>query len=195
MLPQKSYQALGFFVVSALLMEQYENSKACYCVRGDLQEVQEGSFETYAPVAMFSSVRHFLILTLISTHLQWFTCSIDFSSAFTQAHLKKPIWVHKPRGFRSLRPGKTCLRLKGSYYGIAEAPRLWFLHLSEAFESLGFARNPIDPCLLMREDCFIIIYVDDCVIAVKRKSIATKLVNDLKSKGFDLTLDASFSDF
>ena len=127
--------------------------KARYCVRGDLQE---GSFETYAPVAIFSSVRLFLFF---STYLQWFTCSIDFSSAFIQARFKNPIWVNIPRGFGSLRPGKTFHCLKRSCYGIAAAPRLWFLQLFEALESLGFARNPIDPCLLMTEDCFIILFM------------------------------------
>jgi hypothetical protein len=28
-----------------------------------------------------------------------------------QAPLPSPIWVHLPRGYRSQRPGRTCLRL------------------------------------------------------------------------------------
>ena len=64
--------------------------KARYCVRGDLEE---GEPETYAPVVAWSSVWLFLVL---STTLGWETCSIDFSSAFVQAHLADPVWIHMP---------------------------------------------------------------------------------------------------
>ena len=62
--------------------------KSRYCCRGDLEE---GSFDTYAPVVAFSTVRLFLVLSLL---LQWPTCSIDFSNAFVQATLDKPVWIH-----------------------------------------------------------------------------------------------------
>ena len=58
--------------------------KGRYCVRGDLQV---GTFETFAPVIAFSTVRLFLILSL---KFEWCTCSIDFSNAFVQAELKNP---------------------------------------------------------------------------------------------------------
>jgi hypothetical protein len=54
--------------------------KARFCVRGDLMR---GVTNTFAPVVAFSTVRIFLIFSLI---LGWFTCSIDFSNAFIQAH-------------------------------------------------------------------------------------------------------------
>jgi hypothetical protein len=63
--------------------------------RGDLEE---GVFDTYAPVVAWSSVRFFLILSLI---LECNTCSIDFSLAFVQAKLEKAVWLHLPRGFKS----------------------------------------------------------------------------------------------
>ena len=68
--------------------------KARYCVRGDLEE---GEPETYAPVVAWSSVRLFLVLSLT---LGWATCSIDFTSAFVQAHLAIPVWIYMPRGFK-----------------------------------------------------------------------------------------------
>ena len=57
--------------------------KARYCVRGDLQE---GEHETFAPVVAWSSIRLFLVLALT---LDWYTCTIDFASAFVQATLKQ----------------------------------------------------------------------------------------------------------
>ena len=55
--------------------------KGRYCVRGDLQK---GDFETFAPVVAFSTVRLFLILSII---LGWKSCSIDFSNAFVHGEL------------------------------------------------------------------------------------------------------------
>jgi hypothetical protein len=70
--------------------------KARYCVRGDLEDVT--GQETFAPVVAWSTVRLFLVLSLT---LKWETCTIDFSSAFVQAPLKDPVWIHLPRGFQS----------------------------------------------------------------------------------------------
>ena len=81
----------------------FKKFKARYCIRGDLQE---GSFDTYAPVVQFSSIRLFLIWSII---FNWYTCSIDFSNAFIQAALKEPTYIHLPRGFRSSRGRNTCL--------------------------------------------------------------------------------------
>ena len=108
----------------------FKKFKARYCIRGDLQE---GDFETYAPVVQFSSVRLFLAWSLM---LGWYTCSIDFSNAFIQATLDDPTFIHLPRGFRASGSRKTCLRLKKSLYGLSVAPRLWYQHLWKALNSL-----------------------------------------------------------
>ncbi len=67
---------------------EVKKDKGHYCVRGDLAETEH---ETFAPVVPWSSVRLFLILTLI---FGWHTCSIDFFNAFVQADINEPIWIH-----------------------------------------------------------------------------------------------------
>jgi hypothetical protein len=69
--------------------------KARFCCRGDLMEAEES---TYAPVVHWPTVRIVLTLAML---FGWVTCSIDFDSAFVQAQLKDPVWIHLPRGFRS----------------------------------------------------------------------------------------------
>ena len=96
--------------------------KARYCVRGDLQE---GDFDTFAPVVAWSSVRIFLILSLMT--LRWTTCSIDFSNAFVQATLEDPVWIHLPRGFSSKHPGRMCLRLEKSVCTAYRSPHVFGL--------------------------------------------------------------------
>lgn len=163
--------------------------KARYCVRGDLQE---GDFETYAPVVAWSTVRLFLVLTMT---LDWYTCSIDFSNAFVQAKLDEPIWIHLPRGFRSERTARSCLRLKRSLYGISVAPRLWSEHLFAALKAEGFTQSEIDPCLFHKKEMLLISYVDDCGIGAARKEDVDEFVRRLIARGFELTREGSFSEF
>jgi Reverse transcriptase (RNA-dependent DNA polymerase) len=68
--------------------EEVQKFNARYCVRGDLQQ---GQFETYAPVVAWATVRLFLTLSLV---LEWKTISIDFANASVQAPLKQPVWIH-----------------------------------------------------------------------------------------------------
>jgi hypothetical protein len=167
----------------------FKKFKARYCIRGDLQE---GEFETYAPVVAFSSVRLFLAWSLM---LNWYTCTIDFSNAFIQASLDEPTFIHLPRGFKSSSNNTTCLRLKKSIYGLSVAPRLWFEHLLKALKELGLRQSQHDPCLLYRKDLIVICHVDDLGLQVPKKEIIDQLILDLKKKGFALTLEGSFAEY
>jgi hypothetical protein len=157
--------------------------------RGDLEQ---GVFQTFAPVVAWSTVRLFLILSLV---LDWHTCSIDFSSAFVQATLEKSVWIHIPRGFQSGRKGKTILRLNKSIYGLSVAPKLWYEHLFKALKEDGFTVSKLDPCLLLKKDMMLVVYVDDVGISAKRKEDVDEMVSRLRKKGFELTREGSFSEF
>ena len=164
--------------------------KARYCVRGDLQTTQQ---ETYAPVVGWSTIRLFLILSIL---LQWDTKAIDFSQAFVQAALSYPIWIHLPRGFHTGTESKKCLKLVKSLYGLAEAPRLWYLHLFDALvNKLGFTQSKIDACLLMKKGMMIVVFVDDCAISYQHEKDYHKLISDLRKIGFELTEEGEFSKF
>jgi hypothetical protein len=119
--------------------------------RGDLEQ---GVFQTFAPVVAWSTVWFFLILSLI---LDWYTCSIDFSSAFVQTTLEKLAWLHIPRGFKSERSGKTILKLNESIYGLLVAPKLWYEHLFKALTEDGFVASKFNPCLLFKKDMMLVV--------------------------------------
>ena len=164
--------------------------KARYCVRGDLQDTRE---ETHAPVCNFSSVRIFLVLSLL---LGWITCNIDFTNAFVQAVLSSPVWIHLPRGFRSSRGRGTCLRLKKSLYGLRTAPRLWYEHLRHAMlEKLGFKQSAFDPCMFYRHNMLAILYVDDVGLAFPTEDVLDEFLNELQDLGFEFTREGTFSEF
>ena len=167
----------------------FKKFKARFCICGDLQE---GTFDTYAPVVQFSSVRLFLAWSLI---LNWYTCSVDFSSAFIQAELKEPTFIHVPRGFKSSLSCKSCLKLNKSIYGLSVAPRLWFEHLWTALKAEGLKQSKHDPCLLFRHDLIVICYVDDLGLQAPTSNVIDELMNKLKRKGFEMTIEGSFTDY
>ena len=167
--------------------------KARYCVRGDLEE---GEPETFAPVVAWSSVRLFLLV--LSLTLNWDTCSIDFSSAFVQAKLQDPVWIHLPRGFQSSHdttPRKRCLQLIKSLNGLSVAPRLWFQHVLEAFTPQGFKQSQNDPCFLYKSTIMVVLYVDDVGIAYADQKDLDKRLDNLTKKGLEFTKEGTFTDF
>ena len=164
--------------------------KARYCVRGDLQE---GNEEMNAPVCEFSTVRLFFVFSLL---LGWYTSTIDFSNAFVQAVLTTPVWIHLPRGFCFKEPGKTCLRLKKSLYGLRTAPKLWHHHLCQALiTDLGLVASKYDPCLFYGSGLLTILYVDDLGLAFSTESVLDTFLIDLDKLGFEFTREGTFSEF
>ena len=167
----------------------FKKFKARYCLCGDLENT---NVETYSPVVSYWAVRLFLALTLT---LNWYTITIDFSNAFVQAILEEDTYIHIPRGFKSDRPGKTCLKLLKSIYGKANSPRLWHLHILKILLSLGFTQSQYDKCLLLRNDCILILYVDDLGISAKSKSVVDKLLQDIEAQDCKFTRQGSFNDY
>ena len=163
--------------------------KARYCVRGDMEE---GDPETYAPVVAWSSVRLFLILAIT---LSWETCSIDFSSAFVQAKLEEPVWIHLPRGFRLEKQSSICLQLVKSLFGLSVAPRLWYKHVVAARLQLGFKLSATDQCFLYRPTIIIVLYVDDLGIAYSNSDDVEAFFANLANMGFEFTREGSFTNF
>ena len=170
---------------------ELKSRKSRLVVRGDLQ-TKDANESFFAPVVGWPTVRLFLILALL---IGWVTCSVDFSSAFVQSKIDKPTFIHLPRGFSSTKGPNTCLRLEKSLYGVAQAPKLWYNHISAALEDLGFKKSFFDECLFYRKDMMIVLYVDDAGIAAPRQELIDELVEQLRNKGFELTVEGSFAEF
>ena len=165
--------------------------KGRYCLRGDLEDENEVE-DTFAPTVAWSTVRLFLVLSMI---LGWTTASVDFSNAFVQAKLDKPKWMHIPRGFVSkLGPG-TCLELKKSIYGGKSAPALWNKCAIDGFKKCGFKQSTFDPCLLYCKGMMVVLYVDDAGIAAKNPADIDQLIEELRELGFELKKEGDFTEF
>ena len=112
-----------------------------------------------------------------------------------QAVLTTPVWIHLPRGFRSKKAGKTCLRKK-SLYGLRTTPCLWHEHLRAALlHELGFTVSAYDPCLFYRKDALAKLYVDDLGLAIPSKAVLEDLLETFTRLGFEFTREGTFSEF
>ena len=90
----------------------------------------------------------------------------------------------------SLSPGnKACLKLRKSVYGLRIAPKLWFEHLQRGLKDLGFKSSSYDQCLLYREGMLLVVFVDDCGLAVSDPSLVDWFVEELRKRGFELQVD------
>ena len=143
--------------------------KARICLRGDLMT---GITDTFAPVVAFSTIRMFLILSVLLEHD---TCSIDFSNAFVQAVRPKPAYMKIPRGFKSKKPNHV-LKLIHSLYGAKDAPKLWADLLFDTLRKEGYTQSKCDLCLWYKKDIFLILNVDDCGISYKSEELVDALI-------------------
>ena len=58
--------------------------------------------------------------------------------------------------------------------------------LQNGLETRGFVPSKIDPCLFTRNNCIIIMHIDDCLIFYKNKKVLEDLIESLKGD-FNLT--------
>jgi histone deacetylase 1/2 len=80
-------------------------------------------------------------------------------------------------------------RLDKAVYGLKQAPRAWYSRLSSKLHSVGFCASKADTSLFFYNkggvSIFMLIYVDDIVVASSSKKIVDTLLHDL---GLDFAL-------
>ena len=164
------------------------------CVRGDLQRGTDDSNETFAPVVEWATIRMVFTLALLE---DWTTASIDFKNAFAQATLPKPIYLELPPGYAQANPGHKnfVMKINKSLYGDRRAANLWYRKLRATLElaKFGFTVSTMDPCLFIRKDCIIVLYVDDAIVFAKSEETIQGLFKDLRDDGYDFSRDGTFS--
>jgi Reverse transcriptase (RNA-dependent DNA polymerase) len=157
------------------------------CVRGDLQtEGVDDVFDTYAPVASWSSIH---MLTVLTLQKQWVTKQIDFSNAFVQALLNKDVYVTLPALFQvtsGINSKLLCLKLNKSLYEMCEAPKLWSDWLAKGLSKAGFSPSHEDPVIYYGRGMAIAVYVDDVLFFGPCKAEMEKVITELQTSGFNL---------
>jgi hypothetical protein len=78
--------------------------------------------------------------------------------------------------------GIIIVKLKKALYGCIQSAQLWYNHLREILEKIGFECNAYDECILTRGDTTIIIYVDDLMIIAASDLQINEIIKYIKEK-------------
>jgi histone deacetylase 1/2 len=94
--------------------------------------------------------------------------------------------MEQPPGFVDItKPGYIC-KLDKALYGLKQAPRAWYSRLSVKILSLGFQASKADTSLFIYSkgniSMFVLVYVDDIIVASSTDKATTTLLQDLKGK-------------
>jgi len=177
--------------------------KARVCTDGSQQQYGVDYWETYAPVVSWSTVR--LLLSLASTH-SWHSSQIDFAQAFTQPPIAEDIYMKIPQGWYvenntlqqhsnpKYRDVEHYIKLEKSLYGIKQAARAWFHFLEPGLLKLGFKASEVDPCLFYRDDCIVVLYVDDCLLFSPQQGVIDDVITALRHD-YQIGAQGSIQDF
>ena len=125
------------------------------------------SWDTFAPVVSWMSVRTLLVFSKIYT---LYTKFIDFVQAYPQADIKVTIYLHMSQGVNfGDKDQDVVLQLKKNLYGLKDAGLTWWEMISKGLLDLGFEQTETDQCVFKKENVIMFIYVDDCIINSRTK--------------------------
>lgn len=159
--------------------------KARLVIRGFEQTEGIDYFDTFSPVAQYTSIR--LILShAASSDMDIIT--FDVKTAFLHGHLDEDIYMYQPVGYND-NTGRVC-KLKKSIYGLKQAPRNWNEKFSSYLKSIGFDNTNDDPCIYYNQDrsTILALFVDDGLIVGKNKEEIIKVLELLK-ENFEITFN------
>lgn len=150
--------------------------KARLVVRGDQQ--LKGEEDTYASTL---AARSFRLLMATSARFDLELKQYDAVNAFVNTSLKKVVYMRMPPGYR--KRGKLVRVLK-ALYGLPVSPSLWQEDLQGTLTELGLKVIPKEPCCIMREGIIVFFYVDDIVLAYRKKyeQQVTDLMTQVKAR-------------
>jgi len=153
---------------------QLERRKARLTAQGfsQIPGIDYGITATYAPVAHMNSLRVFLSL-VAAFNLE--CIHVDFVTAFLNSDLEETLYLRPPPGFNDVQdrlhvPVGHVLPLKKAIYGLKQSNYLWNVNVVRTItQTAGFTQLVSDKSHFVRwinsSPQFILLYVDDCVIA------------------------------
>lgn len=140
--------------------------------------------EVFSPVVKHCSIR--ILLAMVAKYGMILE-QLDVKTAFLHGELEETIYMAQPEGF--ILPGdedKVCLLTK-SLYGLKQASRQWYKKFDEHMMCIGYTRCKYDSCVYMKlvdgvPVSYLLLYVDDMLVASKSKEEIKILKENLKSK-------------
>jgi len=112
---------------------------------------------------------------------------IDVKIAFLHGDLDEETYMSQPMGFKTARKGNMVCELKKSMYGLKQSPKQWYKSFDSFIRGIRYTRSHYDPCMHYNklrggEYIYLLLYVDDVLIASKSRSVTVKLKKDLSTE-------------
>ncbi|KAJ4715305.1 Retrovirus-related Pol polyprotein from transposon TNT 1-94 [Melia azedarach] len=133
--------------------------------------------EIFSPVVRHTSIR---VLLAIVAHQDLELEQLDVKTAFLHGELEEEIYMTQPDGFQV--PGKEdyVCKLKKSLYGLKQSPRQWYKRFDSYMIEIGYTRSLYYCCVYYSKATngsliYLVLYVDDMLIAAENKSDVKKL--------------------
>lgn len=161
--------------------------KARLVAKGYAQREGIDYHEIFAPVVKHISIR---ILFSLVVQEDMELEQLDVKTAFLHGELKEKIYMSPPEGFESMfQDDEVCL-LNKSLYGLKQSPRQWNEKFDQYISEIGFVRSQYDSCAYVKElkdgsNMYLLIYVDDMLVAAKNMEPIQELKKELSVK-FDM---------
>lgn len=157
--------------------------KARLVAQGFSQKFGKDYDLVFAPVVKQTTYR---ILLSIAAKQNLIVQHLDAKTAFLNGDLQETIYMKQPPGF--IIEGKedhVCL-LRRSLYGLKQSARVWNKVLHQVLIDAGYIQSQNDPCLytisVQGKFCYILIYVDDLIVASKHNELLISCEKILKDK-------------
>ena len=142
--------------------------KSRICAHGGMQEKCINYWETYAPVVEWMSVRIMLTLAAIEN---LHTKSIDFVLAYPQSNLDIDMYLELPQGLNvGPESRRYVFKLQKKLHGLKKSGQNWFKKLFSALGNLSINPSKVDPCVFIRYDIIVVVYVDNCLMFSRDKA-------------------------
>ncbi|CAH2090566.1 unnamed protein product [Euphydryas editha] len=161
--------------------------KARLVARGFSQKYLCDYDETFAPVARIASFR---FIVAFANQFNLLIHHLDVKTAFLNGELSEEIYMKVPEGIQS-KDNYVC-KLNKALYGLKQAARCWFQVFEQFIKDKGFQNSLVDRCIYIldngniNKNVYLVLYVDDLVIACGDIIIMNEVKNYLMTK-FQMT--------
>ena len=115
---------------------------------------------------------------------------LDVKTAFLQGDLEEEIYMTQLDGLKVSGKENWVCKLTKSLYGLKQSLRQWYKRFDRFMKMQRYTRNKFDHCVYFRKlqegsFVYLLLYVDDMLIASKRKDEIEKLKTQLNQE-FDM---------
>ena len=122
-------------------------NKARLMAKGYNQEEGIDFDETFAPVARLEAIR---MLLVFAAYKNFKLYQMDVKSAFLNGFIKEEVYVKQLLGFAYEEFSNHVYKLNKTLYGLKQASRARYEHLSSFLINKGFSRGKIDTVCLLK---------------------------------------------